>query len=102
MSKLKIEIQYFSGCPNSQTMIDRVREAIKNFSSNVDYKETLVESPEYADKIKFRGSPTLLINGIDFENLPEPEKGNLSCRYYPNGLPDTEKIVNEIEKKGNL
>ncbi|MDZ7763742.1 MAG: DUF2703 domain-containing protein [Melioribacteraceae bacterium] len=102
MSQVKIEIQYFTGCPNSQTMIDRVREAITNFSSNVEYKEILVESPEYADKIKFRGSPTLLINGIDFDNLPEPESGNLSCRYYANGLPETEQIINKIKMKGNL
>jgi len=102
MKEVKIEIQYFTGCPNSQTMIDRVRAVITKLSVNVDYKETLVESPEYADKIKFRGSPTLLINGIDFENLPEPENGNLSCRYYANGLPETEIVVNEIEKKGNI
>jgi hypothetical protein len=95
------EIQYFTGCSNSQTMIDSVREAITKLSAKVDYKETLVESPEYACKIKFRGSPTLLINGIDFENLPEPENGNLSCRYYPKGIPETEQILNEIKKKGS-
>jgi hypothetical protein len=100
MNKINVEIQYFNGCPNSQTMIDRVRNAITSLSIKVDYKETLVESPEFADKVKFRGSPTLLINDIDFENLPEPECGNLSCRYYSNGLPETEQIINEIEKKG--
>lgn len=34
--------------------------------------------------------------------LPEPEIGNLSCRYYPNGLPATEQILYEIKKKSNL
>jgi len=102
MNRVKLEIQFFNGCPNSQKMIDRVREAITKLSVKVDYKETLVESSEYAHEMKFRGSPTLLINEIDFENLPEPEDGNLSCRYYPNGLPETEQIVNEIKKIGDV
>jgi GTP cyclohydrolase FolE2 len=102
MNTVKIEIQYFKACPNSQLMIERVRDAITRLSFKVDYKEILVESPEYAHEIKFRGSPTLLINGIDFENLPEPVEGNLSCRYYPNGLPAIEQIVNEIKRKGTV
>lgn len=101
MNPMKIEIQYFTGCPNSQKMIQKVKNAIDKISFDINYKETLVETPEEADRLKFRGSPTLLINGEDFENLPEPEKGNLSCRYYPNGVPETEQIVNEIKMKGN-
>lgn len=95
---IRIEIQYFTGCPNSELMIDRTREAINNSSSEIEYIETLVETPESADKIKFRGSPTLLINGVDFENLPEPERGNLSCRYYPNGIPDVQSIIKKIKR----
>lgn len=101
MKKLKVEIQYFTGCPNSQKMIGRVKYAVEQTSLEINYIETLVETPEEADRLKFRRSPTLLIDGKDFENLPEPEKGSLSCRYYPNGLPETEQIVNEIKKKGN-
>ncbi|MDP2303209.1 MAG: DUF2703 domain-containing protein [Ignavibacteria bacterium] len=98
MKSVKIEIQYFNGCPNSQTMIDRVKEAITNSKIKIDYKEILVESSEYADKIKFRGSPTLLINNIDFEELPEPVQGSLSCRYYPNGIPDMQLILKRIKE----
>jgi len=99
MNSVKIEIQYFTGCPNSQKMVERVKNAVEQISFDINYKETLVETPEEADRLKFRGSPTLLIEGKDFENLPEPEKGSLSCRYYPNGLPETEQIINEIKRK---
>lgn len=101
MSKLKVEVQYFTGCPNSQKMINKVRKVVNQVTAEIEYKETLVETPEEADRLKFRGSPTLLIEGQDFENLPEPEGGNLSCRYYAKGLPETEQIISEIEKKGN-
>ena len=82
-------------------MIERVRDAITQTSLEIEYSETLVETPEEADKLKFRGSPTLLIEGKDFENLPEPERGTFSCRYYPKGLPETEQILNEIKMIGD-
>jgi hypothetical protein len=97
--KVSIELQYFKGCPNSEEMIKRVRMAIEGLSIKIDYKETLVETPELAQQVKFRGSPTLLVNGIDLEYMPEPEEGNLACRYYGNGLPNEEKIKEFIIQK---
>ncbi|HEX2865654.1 MAG TPA: DUF2703 domain-containing protein [Ignavibacteriales bacterium] len=90
--KLKVEIQLFEACPNADKMKARVLEAIQFLDFDVDYAETYVETPEMAEKVKFRGSPTVLVNGIDLENLPEPEKANLACRYYANGLPSVEEI----------
>jgi hypothetical protein len=94
VDKIKIEIQYFSSCPNSPEMIRRVKEAIRGNEEKVEYSEVLVETNELAEKIKFRGSPTLLINGKDFERREEPESSALICRVYEDGLPN----VNEIKK----
>ena len=93
---IKIELQHFIGCPNSPVLIERVREAIKEFD-NIDYREVIVNSNEKADEVKFRGSPTLLINGDDFENQPEPESPALACRYYMNGLPGVDQIKEKIK-----
>lgn len=89
--KTKVEIQHFHGCPNSPILIDRVKEAIKDFDE-VYYTEAIIDTNERAEEVKFRGSPTLLINGVDFENLLEPVNSNLACRFYPNGLPTVEAI----------
>ena len=94
--KVEIEVQHFEGCPNSGEMIIRVKAAIKEFNNRVDYREILVETQEEAERVKFRGSPTVLINGIDLENMPEPIEANLACRYYKNGLPSIEEIKNFI------
>lgn len=93
--KLKIEIQHFIGCPNSPVLIERVKEAIKEFQ-DVDYQEILIDSNEKAKEVGFRGSPTLLINGIDFENLSIPQEPTLACRYYPSGLPDVKQIKDKL------
>ena len=83
-----------------RALAKRKRSAIELIPKEIDYTETLVEGPEEAEYIKLRGSPTLLINGKDFEDLPEPKNGNLSCRDYSKGLPDIERIIKEIEKEG--
>lgn len=94
--KIKIEIQHFRGCPNSPEMIHRVKEAIKGSEEKIEYNETLVESNELAEKLKFRGSPTVLINGEDIEGREAPESASLNCRVYENGLPNIEEIRKRI------
>lgn len=100
MSKVTIEIQHFEGCPNSPVLLERVRKAIKDFE-DIDFKEVLVETNEQAEEIGFRGSPTLLINGIDIDGLAEPDKPALMCRYYPNGIPDIKLIKQKIRNELN-
>jgi hypothetical protein len=99
--RINVEIQYFQGCPNSLNLIERVNTAIKDLD-NIDYKEVLVDSNEMAEELKFRGSPTLLINGEDFENQSEPENTALACRYYRNGIPSIEEIKKKILEEGRL
>ena len=96
-NKITVLIQHFKGCPNSTEMIRRVNEAISEIEDEVEYKEILIETNELAEKIKFRGSPTLLINGEDFEEREEPKAASLNCRYYHNGLPGVEDIKEKIK-----
>ncbi|RPI75138.1 MAG: DUF2703 domain-containing protein [Ignavibacteriales bacterium] len=97
MKKIVLELQHFIGCPNAPVLIERVKEAIKEFDS-IYYKEVIVDSNEKANEVRFRGSPTLLINGEDFDNQPEPDEPALMCRYYPDGLPTVDNIKQRILK----
>jgi len=98
--KVKIEIQHFRGCPNSPEMIRRVKQAIKSIEEKIEYNEVLIESNKLAEKIKFRGSPTLIINGKDFEGREEPEAASLNCRVYEKGLPSVNEIIKIIMASG--
>lgn len=95
MKKIKIEIQHFEGCPNSPVLIERVKRAI-NGITGIEYTEVIVDSNDKAVEIGFRCSPTLLINGKDIEDQPEPGKPALACRYYPKGLPGINMIKQKI------
>lgn len=92
---VEVKVQYFRGCPNSEEMLRRVKQAIEGLSE-VNYIEELVETEEIARQVGFRGSPTLLINGKDFEGLPIPPIAALSCRVYLKGLPKVEEIRSRV------
>ena len=77
-------------------MIRRFKEAIKGSEEKIEYNEVLIESNELAEEIRFRGSPTLLINGKDIEGREEPESASLNCRIYENGLPSVDEIREKI------
>ncbi len=98
MKKIKIEVQYFRGCPNSEAINNMVKEFVDKNREKLplEFEEVLVETPEEAKKYKFRGSPTILINGKDIEGMEENENPSLSCRYYPNGLPSEKDLENFI------
>ncbi len=98
MNTVKVEIQFFEDCPNYKVMRENLKTALSGIEDKTELISTEVTETDTAQRIKFRGSPTLLINGTDIENFPAPENASLSCRYYPKGVPDAEKIRNTILK----
>jgi len=63
--KVKLEFQYFEGCPNQKKMDENLKEAVRGLEEKIDLKEILVEDEATAKQVGFIGSPTLLINGED-------------------------------------
>lgn len=99
--KLKLEFQYFEGCPNHLKMQKSLSEAIKGLEEKVELLKILVEDEVAAMQVKFRGSPTLLIDGEDLLEMPAPENPTLACRYYPKGIPTPDEIRQKILMKLN-
>ena len=77
-------------------MIDNTKDAIAEFGVKVDYIEVLVETQKKATEKYFRGSPTLLVNGLDYENMEQPRTPSLACRFYKNGIPTKDLILKFI------
>lgn len=94
--KIKIIIQHFHGCPNGPKMIENVEKAIAGLEDQIEYSEQLIDTQKLAVQHSFRGSPTLLINGEDFEGMPVPANPGLTCRFYSGGLPQAEEIRKKI------
>ena len=99
MSKpVKIQFQHFEGCPNSPKLLKSLKEALQEFKeTDYIFKEILIEDNSDAQKYKFLGSPTILLNNKDMMGLPFPEVSSLACRFYPGGLPSKETIIDKIK-----
>lgn len=89
----EVVFQYFSGCPNWNSTHERLEEAIGDRSMSIEMQ--LVESPEEAAAVDFRGSPTVLIDGVDpFADPDTPAAGTLACRVYQteDGSPTVDQL----------
>jgi len=79
---LQIGIYYLGGCPNRQTTVERVRKVLKQLNVVADVREFRVDNV-LAPVLLFRGSPTVLVNGIDIERSA-PTSG-VHWRKYTDG-----------------
>lgn len=97
MSVPSIEFQYFQGCPNADSTLINLREALSelNFSENC-LKLTDVPSPELAKELKFQGSPSILIDGKDIYTGEPPCNFSYACRLYRFDVKQTGVIPKEF------
>ncbi len=80
-SAVDVTLQYFDGCPNWET----TGRHLDQLGVRVRYQR--IETPEAALEHGFRGSPTVLVDGVDPFFDPSARVG-LACRVYrtPEGL----------------
>ena len=81
-------------------MYARLEAAISG-RDDIDLIMTVVSSPEEAERVQFRGSPSVLIEGIDpFADASELAAGTLACRIYrtPDGSPSTAELQAAIHR----
>lgn len=97
---MKIELQYFDGCPSWKTARDRLEAVLGDLEIDTEIHLEPIETPEAAESAGFRGSPTILIDGMD----PWAVAGapvSLSCRVYvtadgPAGSPTRDELATAI------
>lgn len=99
-----IEFQFFKGCPHSeQTLRNLLSLVAEGFLKENEIIITEVSDPRTAQKLKFLGSPTILVDGYDIYTEKVPETFNFSCRIYningiQTGVLPREFIKTQIEK----
>ena len=86
-------IQYFEDCRGWEVTERRLREVL---GRDAVIKFRRVESHEEAVRLGFRGSPTVLLDGVDPFAEPEAPVG-LACRIYrtesgPEDAPSIEQL----------
>jgi hypothetical protein len=78
---MDVTLLYFDDCPNwkvAEAHLAALAEEIPDMTVN----RHLVDTPEEAERTQFRGSPSIIVDGIDvFADADDPV--GLSCRMFP-------------------
>lgn len=78
-----VEILYFDGCPNHETLLPRVRELMSRAGVGETIELRRVEDDAAAQRERFLGSPTVRVNGRDVEPGAHARTDfGLKCRLY--------------------
>ena len=91
---MKVTLLFFDSCPNWQVTNDHLESMAVEFGFELDRCHVVTDDD--AQRLKFRGSPTVLIDGRDvFATGDEPI--GLSCRMYQTdrglaGAPSAEQL----------
>ncbi len=83
---MKVEVLYFSGCPNHAPAVERVREVLEQEGTSAEVVQVEIKDSVIARSVGFLGSPTIRIDGQDVE--PEARGAwafGMSCRTYSAG-----------------
>ena len=79
---MDVSLLYFDGCPNHHATLTLLESLLAEAAWDGTIDLVNVDSPERAEELRFRGSPTVLIDGVDpFLDAEAPV--GLSCRIYP-------------------
>ena len=83
MRSKQVEVLVFDGCPNLEPTLQCVREAIARANVPADLRVVHVESDDEAKRLRFVGSPTVRVDGVDVEpSLGRDDDFGLQCRVY--------------------
>ena len=89
---MDIELLYFDGCSNWWNTLADVRAALTEAGRDDEVRPVKVDSQEAAERLRFLGSPTVRVNGVDVESGIPAEGYGMECRIYwvdgkPTGSP---------------
>jgi hypothetical protein len=83
VSRARVDILYFEGCPNYQFARALVDEVAGELGIDADVHSVGVADPAAATEYRFLGSPTVRVNGRDVEPAAyERTDFAYSCRVY--------------------
>jgi len=98
---MRVELLYFQGCAHHGATVERVREVLAREGVRAEVREIWVRDAEDAARLRFLGSPTVRIDGIDVEpGANEREHGGVACRWYgDSGIPSQELLRAAIRSR---
>lgn len=97
---MKIDVLYFQGCPNHKPTVERVRQVIDRLGVTAEIREVELTQDSDPAAMKFLGSPTILIDGLDIDPAQrEGDSYGFGCRTFGGaGMPAVEMIERAVSE----
>lgn len=100
---MKVEVLFVAECPSHPEAVKLVRDVLSAQSVSAEIHEVLVADERMAKELRFRGSPTIRIDGRDVAGeSSHAHDFALSCRLYAGskvaGLPPAEMIHDAVRE----
>ncbi|HLZ90912.1 MAG TPA: DUF2703 domain-containing protein [Candidatus Acidoferrum sp.] len=100
---MRIEVLYVAECPTHAEAVSLVRGVLAAKGVTAEVQEILVTDEAMARDLRFRGSPTIRVDGRDVVvESGEPEVASLCCRLYANsnrlGVPPSEAVSRAVSE----
>jgi hypothetical protein len=100
---VKIEVLYVPDCPHHPSAVKQLRDVLLAEGVRTEIIEVAVTDTKAAEEFRFRGSPTIRINGRDIdEESHSPLSFALACRMYPGakeaGVPPLEMMQRAVRE----
>ena len=98
---LHVDFLYWEECPSHERALQLLHEVMRDEGIEANIYQQRVDTDEEAEALRFPGSPTIRINGVDIDDDPGLPIG-LTCRVYrtANGrmspLPSRDLIANAL------
>lgn len=99
---MQVEFLWFQDCPNHEEACQLLREVLAETAAGQPFEDVDATDPALAEELRFPGSPTIRINGVDVEpGFQEPEDYTPGCRLYTTGgrmqgSPERQWIVDAV------
>ncbi len=100
---MRCQVLYFAGCPNHKPAVDLVRRVTAELDVAVEVEEVEVGSGDDVAALRFLGSPTIQVEGLDVEPAARSRTDyGFSCRMYDGrGLPPRETLAQSLAEAAN-
>jgi hypothetical protein len=76
-----VHFLYSEDCPSHEEALQRLRSIIESEAIRAEVEIIKVDTDQDAERLKFIGSPTIIVNGRDIDPPATPHYA-LNCRAY--------------------
>ena len=98
-----VEVLVTKGCPHEDAAVDLVAVASRDIGVNPVVMLIEVSNLDEATRQRFRGCPTIRVDGLDVHQLADDDAPSLSCRrgntgHGLRGVPDYRQVRRALER----